>query len=299
VSIKEILIGKLIEKDNDRPRTTQVAVGPSEIGGCRRKIWHRVNQTTPTNPDTLRLAAIMGTALHSMIEEVFASDPRYLTEKELEADGVMGHIDLIDTETHTVWDWKTTTKNSLAYLGSHQQRVQAQIYGYLANANGIQVDYVGLVAIARDGNETDIVEWKEPFDLDEALTAIENYKAIREQFDPPRPEKDATFCASYCEFYGACPGIQDINSENTIDNPELADLVNDYKDLTEQSKQIDGQLKFIKQALEGTQGITSNGVVVRWSQVAGRSSVDEAEVLEKLGYVPKKVGESYARLVVK
>jgi hypothetical protein len=46
-------------------RSLQKAVGPSEIGGCRRQVWHRVNSTPVTNVDTLEMAAWMGTAIHT------------------------------------------------------------------------------------------------------------------------------------------------------------------------------------------------------------------------------------------
>ena len=139
MSMKATLVEKLTASDKERPRSLQTLVGPSEIGGCARRVWHRVNGTEVTNPDTLRLAAIMGTAIHSLIESVFAGDYRYRIETEVLVDDVTGHIDLIDTKTNTVWDWKTTTKKSLTYFPSEQQRAQVHLYGYLANANGIQV----------------------------------------------------------------------------------------------------------------------------------------------------------------
>jgi hypothetical protein len=299
MNMKETLVEKLTASDKERPRSLQTLVGPSEIGGCARRVWHRVNGTEVTNPDTLRLAAIMGTAIHSLIESVFAGDDRYRIETEVLVDDVTGHIDLIDTKTNTVWDWKTTTKKSLAYFPSEQQRDQVHLYGYLANANGIQVDTVGLVAIARDGNENDIVEHSEPYNEAIALNALAHYHSIREQFEPPAPEKDADFCANYCPFFGACTGIVNGKSGEPIENPEIASLAKEYKELQGQVKQIDSQLDFIKEQLEGTQGITSNGITIKWSQVAGRQSTDEAEVEKLLGFVPKKQGNGYLRLTVK
>lgn len=299
MSIKETLISKLTDSDKSRARSTQVQVGPSEIGGCARRVWHRVNGTEPTNPDTLRLAAIMGTALHSMIEDVFTGDPRYLIETEVAVGDIMGHVDLIDTETKTIWDWKTTTKNSLSYFGSDQQKSQVHLYGWLANQNGIEITHVGLVAIARDGNENDIVEIVEPYNEKIALDAVAKFHRIKEQFDPPAPEKDATFCASYCPFYGACSGIESPNAGNLIENDDVALLAKNYKDLQGQAKEISNQLDFIKEQLDGTTGVTPDGTVIKWAQVSGRQTIDEAAVLEALGYVPKKQGAGYQRLTVK
>lgn len=40
---KELLLTVLHAKDASRDRSTQTQVGPSEIGGCRRKVWYRLN----------------------------------------------------------------------------------------------------------------------------------------------------------------------------------------------------------------------------------------------------------------
>ena len=299
MSITETLVTKLTDRDKQRPRSTQIQVGVSEIGGCGTKMWHKINHTEPTNPDTLRLAAIMGTALHGMIEEVFESDPRYKVETEVSVGDILGHVDLIDTETNTIWDWKTTTKNSLAYFGSRQQMLQVQMYGWLANQNGITVERVGLVGIARDGNESDIVEMSWAYDEALALEAVARYHEIKAQFDAPAPEKDATFCRNYCEYFGACTGIESPTPTDVITNPEVDELALEYKALKAQAKTVDGQLKFIADQLQGSTGVTMSGVQIKWASVAGRQTVDEAEVEKLLGFVPKKQGAGYDRLTVK
>jgi hypothetical protein len=299
MSIKETLINKLTEQDKTRPRSIQTQVGVSEIGGCATRVWHKVNGTEVTNPDTLRLAAIMGTALHSMIEEVFTPDPRFKVETEVSVGDILGHIDLIDTETNTIWDWKTTTKNSLAYFGSKQQMLQVQLYGWLANQNGIKIDRVGLVAIARDGNESDITELSWAYDEQLALEAVEKYHAIKGQFEPPAPEKDAKFCANYCPFFGACTGVVDPTPADVISNMEIATLAEDYVAIAVKVKELQAQQDYIKEQLDGTTGVTATGTVIKWSQVSGRQSIDEAEVEKLLGFVPKKQGNGYQRLVIK
>jgi hypothetical protein len=299
MSIKETLVNKLTEQDKTRPRSVQTQVGVSEIGGCATRVWHKVNGTEVTNPDTLRLAAIMGTALHSMIEEVFTPDPRYKVETEVAVGDILGHIDLIDTETNTIWDWKTTTKNSLTYFGSKQQMLQVQLYGWLANQNGIKIDRVGLVAIARDGNESDITELSWAYDETLALEAVERYHEIKEQFEPPAPEKDAKFCANYCPFFGACSGVVDPSPTNVIDSIEIATLAEDYVIIQAKVKELQAQQDYIKEQLDGTTGTTATGTVIKWSQVSGRQSIDEAEVEKLLGFVPKKQGNGYQRLVIK
>ena len=196
-------------------RDSQVGVGPSEIGGCRRRVWHRV-QRTPASNTTLRLAAWMGTAIHREIERAFdVSDPfseRYLREIEVSADGLTGHADLYDIEAKTVTDWKTTTKKNLRYFPSQQQRTQLHLYGYLLIKNGYPVETVQLVAIVRDGNETDIRQHSEPYDENLALSGIAWLADVVASEDAPEPEKRVSFCRDYCEFWNiksddGCPGM--------------------------------------------------------------------------------------------
>lgn len=185
-------------------RDHQVEVGPSEIGGCRRKVWHRLQKTPATN-ETLRLAAWMGTAIHTAVERAFnVADPfseRYLREVEVSAGGLMGHVDLYDIEAKTVTDWKTTTKKNLRYFPSQQQRTQIHLYGYLLSQNGHPVETVQLIAIVRDGNETDVRQHSEPYDEELALGGIAWLAAVGASEKPPEPEKHRMFCRDYCEFF--------------------------------------------------------------------------------------------------
>jgi len=195
-------------------RSLQAEVGPSELGGCRRKVWHRLNGTRRTN-ETLTMAAWMGTAIHTALEQkVRASNhsDRYLIEVEVEENGLLGHVDLYDTHTNTVTDWKTTTKKNLRYFPSEQQRWQIQVYGYLLQANGYPVDIVRLVAIPRDGNETHVVIHSEDYSEGVALQAISWLRQIQQMDVKPEPEKARRFCQDYCEYFDAsgevgCPSV--------------------------------------------------------------------------------------------
>jgi hypothetical protein len=50
---------------------------------------------------------------------------------------------------------------------------------------------------------------------------------------------------------------------------------------------------------ENVNGVTPNGLKVAWSQIAGRSSIDEEAVKAAMGEVPKKQGEPQMRLTIK
>ena len=112
---------------DSNPRGQQVEIGPSEVGGCRRAVWHRIQRTPVINPPRYRLSGNMGTAIHQWIErQIRMYDPfeeRYLTEVEIEAGGLIGHADVYDTLNGTVVDWKTITKKKASYFPSSQQRM--------------------------------------------------------------------------------------------------------------------------------------------------------------------------------
>jgi hypothetical protein len=137
---KELLLEVLRAKDASRARSKQTQIGPSELGGCRRKVWYRLNDQPETNDNEMKLAAIMGTAIHAAIEDAIGvADPKgekYWVETEVEYNGMKAHIDLYVPETGDVIDWKTVKVKNLSYFPSQQQRWQVQVYGYLLDKSG-------------------------------------------------------------------------------------------------------------------------------------------------------------------
>ena len=87
MEIQDFLVKALTDADNAKGRSTQVEIGPSQIGDCRPKVWLQLKGVKGTNP-TLRLPAMMGTAIHKGIEEAFKrQDPfgdKFLMETEVE-----------------------------------------------------------------------------------------------------------------------------------------------------------------------------------------------------------------------
>ena len=191
-------------------RDRQVNVGPSEIGGCRRKVWHRLNRTPVTNPETLRQASSMGTAWHSWIEERLEGNPRFLLETSVERDGILGHVDCFDTERAEVIDWKTIRLSGVPYFPKRQQRMQVQIYGWLMSAER-EVRSVCLVGFVKDATERELIVHEEPYDEALALEGLAWLEEVRGMTDPPAPEMPLNLCRDYCGFYDrsgvvGCPG---------------------------------------------------------------------------------------------
>jgi hypothetical protein len=309
---KQLLIDVLRAKDAGRARSKQTQVGPSELGGCRKKVWYRLNGQEITNENELKLAAIMGTAIHAEIEKAISvADPKgekYWVETSVEYNGMKAHIDLYIPETGDVIDWKTVKVKNLSYFPSLQQRWQVQVYGYLLDKSGKgSPKTVNLVAIARDGDERDVKVHSEPYDPKMAEEALNWLAAIKESADAPEPERDQSYCKSYCKYFDesgemGCVGIKKERikeGEIFIDNPEVDTSALKYLQLDAKIKELSNERDSLKTALEGFTGQTNSGVSITWSTISGRESVDAEEVEKLLGFVPKKQGQESIRLSVK
>jgi CRISPR/Cas system-associated exonuclease Cas4 (RecB family) len=309
---KELLLQVLRAKDAGRARSKQTQVGPSELGGCRRKVWYRLNDQPETNDNELKLSAIMGTAIHAEIEKAISvADPKgekYWVETSVEYNGMKAHIDLYIPETGDVIDWKTVKVKNLSYFPSLQQRWQVQVYGYLLDKSGKgKPRTVNLVAIARDGDERDVKVHSEPYDPKLAEDALNWLSAIKESADAPEPERDQNYCKFYCKYFDesgemGCTGLKKERikeGEIFIDNPEVDTSALKYLQLDVKIKELTSERESLKAALEGFTGNTNSGVSILWSTVSGRESVDAEEVEKLLGFVPKKQGQESVRLTVK
>lgn len=306
------LINIITSSSKKSARSQQKKVGPSEVGGCARKLWYKLNDQEKTNPNTLSLASIMGTGIHSHLQQIFhEQDPwaeRFILEGEFDfpEENIVGHVDMYDKENAEVIDWKTSTKANLGrYFPSRAQRWQVQLYGLLVNRGGHDVKTVTLVGIPRDGDERDIVYHSEPFDPEVCKEALAWLKEVREATEPPAPEKDASFCKNYCSFYDesgekGCTGRPKADAVRAvIEDDALVNAAHDYLQVLQEMNQLEDKKEAIRAVLEGVNGVTPEGVVVSWSVTAGRKSVDETEVQKLLGHVPYKTGKESTRLTVK
>ena len=308
---KELLLEVLRSKDAGRARSKQTEVGPSELGGCRRKVWYRLNGRQTTNHNELKLAAIMGTAIHNAIEEAIKQiDPdgkKYLVETDVEYNGMKAHIDLYIPETGDVVDWKTVKVKNLSYFPTQQQRWQVQVYGYLIDkSRSGNPRTVNLVAIARDGDERDVKVHSEPYDPKIAEEALNWLAAIKESAVAPEPERDPSYCRFYCRYFDesgkvGCTGIKKelMNDEQYIDNPDVDSNALKYLQLDTKIKELSTERESLRSSLEGFAGQTNSGINIIWTTIQGRESVDTDEVEKLIGYVPKKYGQESIRLSVK
>jgi len=308
MDIKDLLIKALHDKEGKRGRSLQTQIGPSELGGCRRKVWYKINSQPETNSNELKLAAIMGTAIHDSIEKAFADNKEVLLEKTVEHNGMKAHIDLYIPGTGDVVDWKTVKLKNLAYFPSQQQRWQVHTYGYLIEQSGLgKVHNVHLVAIPRDGDERDVKVYSEKYDSSIALEALSWLEAVKASEIAPEPEKDESYCKFYCKYYDSsgelgCVGLKKERTKTElppIESDEFSNQALEYLQIDNKIKELTTKKDAIKDALAGVVGVTSTGVEVRWTHVAGPTQVDKDAVEQLIGFCPTIKGKESLRLSIK
>lgn len=308
MDIKELLVKALHDKESKRGRSLQTQIGPSELGGCRRKVWYKLNSQPETNDNELKLAAIMGTAIHDSIEKAFADNKEVLLEQTVEHNGMKAHVDLYIPGTGDVVDWKTVKLKNLAYFPSQQQRWQIHTYGYLIEQSGLgKATNVHLVAIPRDGDERDVKVYSEKYDTSIALEALSWLEAIKASDIAPDPEKDESYCKFYCKYYDASGdlGCAGLKKERTkielplIKSEQSSTQALEYLQIDNKIKELATQKDALREALTGVVGVTATGVEVRWSEIAGPKQVDKDKVQEILGFIPTIKGKDSLRLSIK
>jgi hypothetical protein len=210
VDIKEMLAKAVTAYDGQRDRSKQVKIGPSAIGGCRRRVYHNIMRTPTTNDTSMNsLPAIMGTYIHAGIAEAITrEDPfgdNFLIEQQFETEKITGNIDLFIKDIGLVIDWKTTKVKSMRYSPSKSNIYQVQVYGWILEQNGHKVNEVALVYIPRDGDIADIKVHREAYSEEIALEGLkwldEIYNIVDASAQPPAPEEKVFFCSRYCSYY--------------------------------------------------------------------------------------------------
>ena len=308
MDIRELLVKALHDVENKRPRSTQVQIGPSELGGCRRKVWYKLNDQPETNDNELKLAAIMGTAIHSAIENALKDNKEVMLESTVEYGGMKAHVDCFIPSTGDVIDWKTVKAKNLNYFPSLQQRWQVQTYGYLIEQSGLgKVRNVHLVAIPRDGDERDIKVHSEGYDESIALEALAWLAAIKESSEVPAPERDAGYCQFYCKYYDAsgemgCVGLKKDTTKTeypVIEDSDADKNALEYLQLDAKIKELTERKDAIKDSLSGLLGVTKSGIQVQWTSVKGQFIIDKDAVKEAMGELPGKEGKESQRITVK
>lgn len=154
---------------SQRPRTLQLAPGPSDLGGCERRFKYKLLGTPQTNVASSTQSA-MGTAIHEKVADAATElneikQLGWLVEHEVSYGGISGTMDLYAEET--VVDHKTVGTRAFEAVGIHGPYTshlwQVMWYGAGAINAGLKVKFVQINYVDRDSGRERI--FTIPFDL--------------------------------------------------------------------------------------------------------------------------------------
>lgn len=173
------------------PRAQQQALGPSEYGGCERKLGHRLafgkNNDQPLISADSQWRPTVGTAGHAWLSEVFGgamadTGGRWLTDVAVTMP-IAGTLDLFDTMNGRVIDFKFSGEAVRAKAAkgevSDRYEVQLDLYALGMMAAGHRVESVALLFLPPNGSLSEAVWYSRPVNIARALTAIERHNRVR------------------------------------------------------------------------------------------------------------------------
>ena len=222
--LKTSLMDVILWAEKLNPRGHQVAIGPSELGTvCDRRIGYRIAGVEPVNVDMDPWPMIMGTAVHTWLEQAFTvwneaneRTQAWLTETRLQLDQVVqGTSDLYSHEFRAVIDWKGAGPDVMRKVRKDGPplgyQIQAQLYGYGYSLKGLPVDKVCLVFLPRAGWLKDMFVWCADYDQNVAVGAIRRLYLIAQNLTnldtltypdrwndvPATPSNDCGWCPWY------------------------------------------------------------------------------------------------------
>lgn len=280
----EQAIGAMRAFDASRPRSLQVSVGWSEVGGCRAAIGYRLDGAFATDePDSW--AAQRGTSIHEyagpILAKMFAG---YRLEIDTEYRGIPGHADLVGPGDCT--DLKTTTlANSKLWADDHSllRPKRIQVHGYaagLVDAGELPADCtVRLLVIPVDGTFADWWAYEEPFDrslADEGADRLGQVEAMLEAGETLPKDKPYAWCETWCQFFSLCRDPAEAREMAEITDPELAAAVAAYGEANARYSAADKEKKRLAPVVRGLRGVTADG----WRVSLGRAG-DDKDVLDE------------------
>lgn len=181
----------IVTQDAERPRSTQKALGPSNLSTpCARKIGYGLLDVPPVTQTGVNLAAWVGTNIHAGMELACAAENKRAKAKVWETEircqiplkpPIPCHVDAYHHPSHTVLDWKGVGPSALQKYRRQtpdNYATQIDLYGLALVLSGYRVDRVGICYIPRNGDLKDIHVTTWEWTGERADAAIKRYEAI-------------------------------------------------------------------------------------------------------------------------
>lgn len=192
-----------------RARNHQREPGPSQIGGCERRLGaHLAVGEGNGRRDDSAWRPEVGTAVHAWLDAMFGGQPeRWLSDVAVSAP-VAGRLDLFDLAEKRVIDFKLSGKSTRdkATRGeiSEKYEVQLDLYGLGMLVAGYTVESVALLFLPAAGSLSEAVWYSRPFDLARALEAVARRDRIKAMLSVAPFEKVLASLSTTEDYCGSC-----------------------------------------------------------------------------------------------
>ena len=293
----------LLEHDRGSDRSQQAQrgiLGPSDLV-CRERARRITIGATPDR-ESGSLAAILGTFIHKGIQESRKQvNPALLHEVDItitlpSGAVITGHADEVDPSDNSVTDFKTVA--DLAYrarIGADENHIrQVHLYALgLVQAGVLKPDPIVRIAyLDRSGRtETPLVyeiafneehiRYSDAFIEDIIYAVKHNEQASR---DWPRE-----MCRRFCQFYFSCR--PDDTPDGRIEG-DAAVAARVYAETNSEIKKLTEVKEGARQHLDDVEGVTDDGVVVRWVEIMREEGPFRRIDVRKNAVVQDKAGGS-------
>ena len=217
--LETVLRGRVRWYSDNRPRSLQRRLGPSEVGTpCTRQLAYKVAQHPAVNHDGGDpWPSFVGTATHAELDAVFSGTPdEWLTEQRVTVDddlNLSGSADLLrlHADGNTVIDHKVVGAGTLRKVRtqgpSATYRTQINLYAHGFARRGIPVEYVAIAFWPRSGQLSGLQVWLRRYDqtvVDAALARLQAVRALHGALGPALFGQLPT-AEAYCQ---SCPWFQ-------------------------------------------------------------------------------------------
>lgn len=287
--LKDKILDAMKAYENDKPRSQQIKLGPSELGGCREYIRNVMVGTPIQRNDEWPTAAVVGTVVGSYMEEVCSQYLGALTEVPVTTTlpsglRVSGHADIVLLDENAVVDCKTKDglDDVLRNGSSLENLIQISVYAIgLVQAGVLEPGCTAhLIYVDRAGNQQFLHEKELSYEeieyyAEKCEERIEDVLLVQDRVDKGEVEaardlrdKTPPFCYSpkvMCPFRDLCwKGSEWVPHEEITDEQVIADVAA-FVHARDEAKANESVKKGIREKLRGVTGITPDGYSVVWS----------------------------------
>lgn len=271
----------------------QGRIGPSSLT-CRERV-RRIKTGAEITDKVVSTSSLIGTYIHEGITVARRTiNPKLLLDVKVNIElpngsKMEGTADEVDIDENCVTDYKTV--NGVAYRrrvgpdDSHLRQVHLYALG-LMQAGVLQPGCtVRLCYIDRSGADEEPFVYQQEYDpaqilwVEEWLSDVDYAIQHGEEANRDWP---VTMCRRFCPYYSGCRPDDIPNLAITI--PEVAEAANTYHEAHEQESEAKKIKEGAKELLQGVEGMTREGVTVRWLTVnSDKGPYERIEVKKQRG----------------